>query len=603
MKVIIFKKLLVPSILFFILTVFSLGCGGGGGDGGNGGDLTPGGDSSPSVTMEGPPPLDFSPVEGGSDSQLISADTGGTLTADAATLEIPAGALSLDTTVSMRLFRDTSRGDHSYLAMFEPDGLLLNTPATLVIALDPPLPLGMNLNLIVVDSSDPAEFYDTGDYVEVTTDRAEVRIPIESFSGAGCAKLNCHGHSLRRMVAALEKRGESKDNIIKKICDTIDCDNYKIPSVKKEDGKEIKKADEIMALHYDMLFREEGCFIEPQELLAYLNTFYDLATLRLNARYSDSIVNGKRFNDCIVDDLDRTDTECIEKLKGLTTWSDLPPILLFGKKFTVNDSPDSVDTLGDDPVIYDSVPHSAPLMVWGEMVKFENGLSLQHGTTADDLEECRDNNPDTVNLIPRVAAVDLDHLDYFRLLISGEQILEEFWKCDPEKEYKTGTCNLWGAVRVWVPKGQNPELCDLVFPRTYKGSGYYVSTVSHDYGENESATCGASSEWTITLNADGTLTAQWDITETVRTTPSMGRAECFSYAEPVTVKRGGTHANGSFEWQESTIGPNQFLKGVYDTGTLKTDPEVWSNSFEINRTGGIQSWTVSMSFSLKKMNE
>jgi len=550
----------------------------------------------PPVTMGGPPPLDFSPVPGGSDSQLVSADTGGTLTADAAALEIPAGALSSDTTVSMRLFRDTSRGDHTYLAMFEPDGLLLNKPGTLVIALDPPLPLGMNLNLIMVDSSDPAEFYDTGDYVEVTADRAEVRIPIESFSGAGCAKLNCHGHSLRKMVKALQKREETKsiDKIIKKICDTIDCEDYYIPSVKNEKGETITKAVEIMALHFKMLFRENGCFIEPQELLAYLNTFYDLATVRLNARYSD----------CMVDDLDRTDTECIERLKGLTTSSDLPPILLFGKKFTIKKgSPDSVDTLGDDPVIYDSVPHSAPLMVWGEMVKFENGLSLQTGTTAEELEKCRKNNPDTVNEIPRVAAVDLDQLDHFRSLRSREALLEEFLKCDPEKELDLGTCNLWGAVRVWVPKGENPGLCDLVFPRTYKGSGYYVDTVSHDYGEKGSAMCGASSEWTITLNADGTLTAQWDITETVRTTPSVGRAECFSRAEPVTVIRGGTHADRRFEWQESTIGPNQFLKGVYDTGTLKTDPEVWSNSFEINRTGGIQSWTSSKSFSLQKMNE
>lgn len=565
---------------------------GSGSEGGSNGSGDSGRDDSSSLPliMEGPPPLYFSPVPGGSDSQLVSAATGGTLTAEAATLEIPAGALSSDTTLSMILFRDTSRGNYTYLAMFEPSGLLLNTPGTLVIALDPPLPLGMNLNLLLVDSSDPDEFYDTGDYAEVTADGTEVRIPIEHFSAAGCAKLNCHGHSLRNMIEALLAREETdtKDKILSKIRDVID-NEYVLPS---EDPDDIGlDAHGIISRHYDILFQTGECIVEPQELLAYLNTFYNLATLRLNAGYNGRIVMNEN-------DLDRTAPDCIDELKALTTSSDLPPILLFGKKFTVNGSPDSVDKLGSGPVIYDGrVPHSAPLILRGEDVVFENGLSIHTGTLAEELEEARQNHPDAKNEIPRVAAVDLDKLDHFRLLKSKGALLEEFQKWDPQKIFPLYDATPWAAVRVWVPKGQDPGLCDLDFPVTYSGTGTYTITNSLDFGLRGSETCESDQEWTITLYDDGTLSVQQEITRTagVRTD---GHAFCVDYDEPVILTRFGTHANWEFEYTESTLAPYNVI-GVYSPGSIRSEPDWYSNN-DFAYSEGIWNQTVRFSINLTK---
>jgi hypothetical protein len=146
---------------------------------------------------------------------------------------------------------------------------------------------------------------------------------------------------------------------------------------------------------------------------------------------------------------------------------------------------------------------------------------------------------------------------------------------------------------------------DITFPATYKGGGFYRHSVSYNIGEMESATCGDNSEWTVTLNADGTLLAQWVETKTTRTSGYAGTAECFTYDEPSLTHRWGKHVDGHFEWEESMYGPNRKVIGVYDSSGLKTEPEVWSNSYDLTiavgpYVGGTESTTLTMSFSLTR---
>jgi hypothetical protein len=452
------KKTLILLIGFLAIAV--TGCGNGGSDNNNSNDngSLPAGDSANTDSLGGPPALEFSSVEGGTVSKEMSALAGGTMTAGSVRLEIPAGALPDDTMVTMTILRDTSRSDYTFLGMFEPDGLVLNKPATLVIRLDSVLPLGMDLSLLSVDSSDPDAFIDTGLIADISEDRTEVRILIEHFSGGGCADLNCHGHSLRKIIQALLAKGMTKQSIVQLIRDTVGEYRLNIPA---EDDTETGLTNfQRLENHYDKLYETERCLIRKDELLAYLNTFYTLAKVRIDADYQ-----GDRL---------APEGSCLERLEALAKSSDLPPILNFGTEYTVNKIPDANISAGQDLVWFDSLPHSAPLIVRGDNVVFENGLSLSAERDGE-LEAVRKNHPNASMEIRRVAAVDLNDLDHFRKLKSGEGLLEEFQKWDPNKQINIGKNVPWAAIRVWIPKGEDIGLCDQQEAEVKK---YYVLKTS-----------------------------------------------------------------------------------------------------------------------------
>ncbi|RJP78048.1 MAG: hypothetical protein C4522_13850 [Desulfobacteraceae bacterium] len=455
--------MIIPKTIILIITVLIIGimgCGSDGSNSSNSGDGTDLPEDAISGVGEpgGAPALDFVSVEGGSVSREMSALTGGTMTAGSVRLEIPSGALPDDTMVTMTILRDTSMSDYAFLGMFEPDGLALNKPATLVINLDAPLPVGMDLNLLSVDSSDPDEFIDTGLTATISDDRTEVRISIDHFSGRGCADLNCHGHSLRKIIQALLAQGMTKESIVRKIRDTVGEDRLNIPA--EDDTETGLTSLQRLETHYDRLNETERCLIRKDELLSYLNTFYTLATVRI-----DADDQGDRL---------APDGSCLENLEVLAKSSDLPPILNFGTAYTVNNTPDTNISSEQNPVFFDSLPHSTPVVVRGDNVVFENGLSLSAKRDRE-LEDARRNHPDGSGEMRRVAAVDLRDLDRFRKLKSGEALLEEFRKWDPNKQINTGSSAPWAAVRIWVPKGKNPGLCD---PQEQNVKKYYVFKTS-----------------------------------------------------------------------------------------------------------------------------
>lgn len=366
--------------------------------------------------MGGPPALEFSPVEGGSVSEQIPAGAGGTVIADLMRLEVPADALLEDMTVTMTVLRDTSRAGYTLLGMFEPDGLVLSKPATLVITLDPPLPPGMSLNLLVVDSLDPDALVDTGLIADVSEDGSKVSIDIEHFSCAGSI-LNCHGHSVRNIIKGLLARGMTKDEILQKIRDTVG-NQLAVKNQSVDDA--YKKLEE----NYDKLSDFKLCAAGPRQLLAYLNTFYTLATVRLNAEYS-GLDNAT---------LDAASKDCLDNLSDLTKSSDMPPILNFGRQFTLNGGQSDSGVSSETALVFfDSVPHSAPLIERGSgNVVIENGTVMSN-RVAVALQVGRNNNPSgSAEETPRVVAVKLSDLDRFRAMLSGEGLKEELrrWGAD-----------------------------------------------------------------------------------------------------------------------------------------------------------------------------
>ena len=289
-----------------------------------------GGNGTPDVPelpdVEGPAPLEFTEQDGQTVTQTVSTKSGATVASAgdvSAALEIPPGALPQDAEVSLTVLTDPTQDEYTLLVLFEPDGLELDEAATLVITLDPPLPVGSALDLLEVSGTDPDAFVDTGMLAEVSADGSEVRITVEHFSGTGC-RLNCHGHSVRRIVQGLQRRGMTKDQIIAQIRSTVG-------DALAVGGQSVDDAYDDLSQNYDRLGDFRSCPAEPPELLAYLNTFYSLATVRLNAEYAGGGVT-----------LDETTEDCLEQLDELTRSSDLPPILNIGRQFTVSGgSPES----------------------------------------------------------------------------------------------------------------------------------------------------------------------------------------------------------------------------------------------------------------------
>lgn len=455
-------------LLCLFLIVAPMGCGGGGGGGGD--QPQPDSEGTDNTTIEGPPPLDLETEDGDSVTKLISATEGDRLEVGDLALDIPASALVEDTIVTMTAWRD-SDSPYALVAMFEPDGLQLNDPALLTVTLDPPLPPGEALNLLAVDSSDPSAFVDTGSLIEVSDDGTQAFIPIEHFSGRGNV-LNCHGHSVRNIVRALLARGMTKAEILQQIRSTVG-DQLAAKNQTVEDAYN-KLAD-----NFDTLSAYKARKAEWRQILAYLNTFYTLADVRPNATYRGNLMTA----------LESMDQECLENLSLIAQSSDLPPILNFSSSFTVHGGQSDANLSSDEaPVFFDKLPHSAPIVARadGTKVVIENGTVMEK-KVAVPLQVARNNHPQaSAEEIPRVIAVDLNELDRFRGLRSGEGLKEELRKWGADDSLAgIYPRTPWASVRIWIPKGVSAGACgsddvdpDLDPPdscRDLDSDGYYSS--------------------------------------------------------------------------------------------------------------------------------
>ena len=579
------------------------------------------GDTS-SGALEGPPPFDFSVEAGTQVSQVVSAQAGGTVTAlgsVAMTLELPPGALSEDTEVSLSVMSDAVNGPFALMGLFEPDGLSLLVPATLVISLSVPLPQGQVLHIVESPSSDAAALIDTGTVAEVSQDRSTVRIPVEHFSAIGC-KLNCHAHALRRILEGLvDRRGMSKEGIINEMCTSV---GGELLSTLEPGVQVSEKA--VM----DSCFTEGGvvhqqlgetfeqlrgiettknfvhCDAPAWLLLAYLNTFYSLEPARLDPeRNADGTVKTDAKDTAL---LEPTDEACLDNLETLTLASDLPPVLNFGRRFTVNGQPDENLSAEDTPVFYDVVAHSAALVPRGGNIVIENGAVLS-ANAAIVLAGSRLEHPErSAEEVPRVIAVPLDELDdAIRRPRSGEAVRDELvkWGVTDEAFLRElvpgGTDFPWPAVRIWVPRGTPPGTCPKEeFSAAYTGTGTYTITKSADWGQKGSAECTSTATWRITLSGDGTLSAENTISKSAShsVTENGGRVSCVDSVATRTFS--GTHSGGRFQFVANTLFPGDPVTGTYDSQNLRTEPQIWRIEDDVIYPYGTLHWSESHEFAL-----
>lgn len=465
-------------LVLFLSFCCLIGCGGGGGGGSN--DQAPQesqpGDSTDFMDLEGPPPLDLTTQDGDSVSKLVSATVGDRLEVGELALDIPASALTDDTMVTMTVWRDLAQGPYTLVAMFEPDGLQLNDQALLTIPLDPPLPAGEALNLLYVDSSDPSTVVDTGMLAEVSEDGTEVSIPVEHFCGHGQV-LNCHGHSVRNIIWGLLGRGMTKTTIMGQIQATIGDRLVKEPKDPEETEVDfnirVKQAYEKLEDNYDKLQDPENslCRAEPRDLLAYLNTFYILADERPNATYNGNLATV----------IEPMDSDCLDEMERMAQSSDLPPILNFNTTFRVNAQSDAGLPSNGEPVFFDVLAHSAPIIARANGVVIENGTKMEDDVAVALQVGRRDDPEASAEEIPRVIAVDLSKLDRFRGLLAGEGVKEELRRWGADDKIISGAQRTpYGAVRIWIPKGEHPGECGGVDETPdpdctdADGDGYYA---------------------------------------------------------------------------------------------------------------------------------
>ena len=431
--------------------------------------------------IEGPPPVVLEIEPNTRVTKSIPAATGGALTAVGSrtmTLEIPPGALPADTEVSMTILSDSVSGRGACVAMFEPNGLVLNTPATLTITLPQPLPLSESLNQVQIGSADPDDFLDTGVLATLSEDRTTVRIPVTHFSGDGYY-VNCHAQSLRRIVQSLTRpleqggRGLTKADVINEIQITLG--NKWVP--RKPEWTDAEYEEEVRVAYANLNTRfdafasnDADAYANAYELMAFLNTFYSLGSVRLDPeRASGGEVITDAAGNAVVH---TTNPKCIVKLAALAGRKDhLPPIVLLDSSFRVGGASDANASSADGPVIYDGgFSHSAPIMLRDGSVQIEQGVELTK-EKADALqaarEAYRDANPGRwqaqgISMPSRgVVPVELTTIDRLRSWRSGALLNDEysFWTGEPAPLVTESRALPWVSARIWIPQGTYVDLC------------------------------------------------------------------------------------------------------------------------------------------------
>ena len=198
-------------------------------------------------------------------------------------------------------------------------------------------------------------------------------------------------------------------------------------------------------------------------------------------------------------------------------------------------------------------------------------------------------------------------------IISGMQAAENM-KCDQtnndQQSYSSDYYKKVGAyqmnstvqnfcVIILPPPGGDSN---ITFPITYSGSGTYSSSITLSWGEKGSITCSSSPEWSITLKADGTLEAEVTIKKVVGH-DSTGRAFCADRPDATPYKKFGTHSNGHFSIDYSSLCGENKLTGTYDSNNIVS--ESWSCENDYNSgtvlVGTVHSVT-SHFFNLPKSN-
>ena len=157
----------------------------------------------------------------------IPADRGGVLTTpEGIELSIPPGALADDTEVTVRaLSHDellAASGDlpDLYLtgAIFEPDGLVLRSPATARFPLPANWPPSESPTLVLGRGADP-ELALPDPYpvkVEALAGSVSAEVAVHHFSTWIMSK-NCHAGTIRRILEAFEKRGCPRDRVLEQV--------------------------------------------------------------------------------------------------------------------------------------------------------------------------------------------------------------------------------------------------------------------------------------------------------------------------------------------------------------------------------------------------
>ncbi|HUU81905.1 MAG TPA: hypothetical protein VM243_00250 [Phycisphaerae bacterium] len=445
-------------------------------------------DQPVSQESEGPPEVNLVVEEDSRATEMIPAETGGTVTATGSTtmvLEIPPGALSEDTEVSLTIASDRENSPYTYVGLFEPAGLELSEAATLVITLDPPLSADEALNVVEIPVSSsaakpirrgsskagvraaaealgPPDMVDTGFVASTSADGTTVTIPLENLNTGTGAVLNCHGHSVRRIIQALQlKRNMSKGQIVDAIMDRH------IDQGLGEGSNDAAILRAQLEESFDNVMTRPGEADASWHILqAYLNTFYRLSGVRLDAELEGAKQVKQDAGGGYL--IDASNPACLAKLAALARTSDLPPIFNFGRSFPTDwAGPGSDDGLR----LSKDMPHSGALRLVNGEVVIENGASLTKQRAAQ-LAQARQqylhDNPELAELwdyeMPpdRVVPLPLTDLDRLRTMRSGEAIKADIkrWGGDVSS-VTTGNGIPWPAVRVWVPEGVYRELCKV----------------------------------------------------------------------------------------------------------------------------------------------
>ncbi len=178
-------QLQCPGILlsvFLLVTAALTGCGG---------DGTSVNSSSTGGTAGSPLSVHVTTDDTYTAQQALTAASGGTITATGAdgttyVLAIPAGALPADTTVSLTPIASISglplSGGLANGVQFGPEGLVLNTPATLTISPANPIPIAQLVGFGYTALGDHFHLEPTGG------DGTTIIMAVPHFSGAGTAK-------------------------------------------------------------------------------------------------------------------------------------------------------------------------------------------------------------------------------------------------------------------------------------------------------------------------------------------------------------------------------------------------------------------------------
>ena len=211
-------------LLFYFFSVFglvslSLRCSGGGGGGSSGGTA-----ATTNTSRDLP----------GASTATISARNGGTLqTATGISLEIPAGALSQDTKVTIIPLKVDDISDLFINAVrFEPEATLLKSAAVVRFPLPATWDGRESPEIYLFSGTDPQQAVPTGTYAKVTGTAGAytAEVPIKDFDPPALAQPataqphNCHAGTIDRVVGKLLDRG-----CLRQYIDYSLADNYGIP--------------------------------------------------------------------------------------------------------------------------------------------------------------------------------------------------------------------------------------------------------------------------------------------------------------------------------------------------------------------------------------